>query len=249
MKKLIAGHWKMNLDRDGANQLVFDLLTDLPSEDDIAADYLVCPPYLYLDRCTKFFAETQVAIGAQDCAAHENGAHTGDISAQMLREMGCTYVILGHSERRHGLGESSALVKAKAAMAHRYDLIPIICVGETEEERDGGQEYDVVERQLAGSLPDSAGAQKIVIAYEPVWAIGTGKTATPDDVAAMHGFIRKKLAGHLENAAEIRILYGGSVKPDNAAELFRTDNVDGALIGGASLKAESFLGIAEHAGG
>lgn len=209
-------------------------------------DLLVCPPMLHIQAVRDFIrgAGLAVALGVQDCAATANGAFTGDISAQMLKDFGCDYVILGHSERRQYHHETDAMISAKAAAAHAQGLVTIICVGEKENERDAGYERDVVEGQLLGSIPATATAQNTVIAYEPVWAIGTGKTATPDDVATMHKFIRSKLKEKLADSEKVRILYGGSVKPDNAAALFAIDNVDGALIGGASLKADQYLAIA-----
>lgn len=215
---------------------------------DLAArcDFVVCPPTLHIQAVRDFIrgAGLAVSLGAQDCAATGNGAFTGDISAEMLKQFGCAYVILGHSERRQYHNETDVTVAAKAAAAHAQGLVTIICVGEKESERDAGYERDVVEGQLLNSIPSTATAVNIVIAYEPVWAIGTGKTATPDDVAAMHRFIRAKLKEKLAESGKVRILYGGSVKPDNAAALFSIDNVDGALIGGASLKADQYLAIA-----
>jgi triosephosphate isomerase len=182
-----------------------------------------------------------VAVGAQDCHAADQGAHTGDISAPMLRDAGATFVIVGHSERRADHGESDAVVRGKAEAAARAGLAPIVCVGETGPERDAGQAQDVVGRQLAASLPDGFTG---IVAYEPVWAIGTGKTPTAADVASMHAFIRGTLEERFGNrGAALRILYGGSVKPANAAELLSVPNVDGALVGGASLKADDFLAI------
>ncbi len=207
-------------------------------------DFLVCPPYHHL---VPVQAELTVAVslGAQDCSPFDNGAYTGDISAEMLKDVNCTYVILGHSERRQYYLESNLMIQKKAEVANDQGLISIICVGETEDQREAGEEKAVVEKQLLESLPETATAENTVIAYEPVWAIGTGKTATTDDIAAMHDFIRTKLAERLENAEKVRILYGGSVKPANAAEIFAVGNVNGALIGGASLKAEDFIGIAK----
>jgi triosephosphate isomerase len=187
-----------------------------------------------------------VAIGAQDCHAEPSGAFTGDISAEMLKDSGAVAVIVGHSERRAGHGESDAGVRAKAMAAHRAGLVAIVCVGETRAERDAGRALPVVDGQLAASLPDDAAAGNLVVAYEPVWAIGTGLTPTPDDVAEMHGAIRRHLTRRFGREGEgMRILYGGSVKPSNAAELMAVANVDGALVGGASLKAGDFLAIAQ----
>lgn len=246
MKKLIAGNWKMNGTEAVAQGLLKDIaagLSGLPQR----CDFLVCPPALHMQAARDFIrkAAIPVALGAQDCAATENGAYTGDISAEMLGDFGCNYVILGHSERRQYHQETDALVAAKAAEAHKKGLITIICVGEKDKERAAGLERDVVEAQLDGSIPFTATAANTVIAYEPVWAIGTGKTATPDDVREMHRFIRGMLKEKLADFEKVRILYGGSVKPDNAATLFAIESVDGALIGGASLKADQYLAIAK----
>jgi len=188
---------------------------------------------------------SKVAIGGQDCHAEAAGAFTGDISAEMLADAGATAVIVGHSERRTYHGESDGMVRAKALAAGRAGLMAVVCVGETKDQRSGGRTLDVVGAQLAGSLPSAVVPEGVVVAYEPVWAIGTGLTPTPADVAEVHGFIRGRLVARFGEAGdEIRILYGGSVKPSNASELLRVANVDGALVGGASLKADDFLGIA-----
>jgi triosephosphate isomerase len=184
-----------------------------------------------------------VALGAQDCHGSVSGAHTGDVSASMLADAGCTYVIVGHSERRHDHGETDATVKAKATAAQAAGLVAIICVGETEAERNADRHLAVVERQVLASIPDDATAADTVVAYEPVWAIGTGRTATVADIAAMHAHIRALLARRLASGADVRILYGGSVKPGNATEIMAVADVDGALVGGASLKAEDFRAI------
>jgi triosephosphate isomerase len=184
-------------------------------------------------------------VGGQDCSTHDTGAFTGDIAAPMLKDVGCSAVILGHSERRQHHAESDQTVATKAVQAHQAGLMTIICVGETEAQRLAGQEKTVVKQQLDGSIPAGATASNTVIAYEPVWAIGTGKTATPADVADMHAFIRGILVEKMTDGAGVRILYGGSVKPDNAAELLAIRDVDGALIGGASLKADQYLAIAK----
>lgn len=247
MKKLIAGNWKMNGTVQDSKALIADILNTIYEHEDVLerCEFAVCPSFLHIGAVRHATATTNfVAFGGQDCSAHDNGAHTGDISAAMLKDAKCDYVILGHSERRHGLGETDEMVAAKAAKAHEHGLITIICVGETDEQREQGQELAVVERQLKASVPSSSTAQNTVIAYEPVWAIGTGKTATPEDVKTMHAFIREKLKEQLEIGADVRILYGGSMKPENAADLLATENVDGGLIGGASLKADSFIGIA-----
>lgn len=247
MKKLIAGNWKMNGDKDFAGNLTETLVRFLPDYQEALkkCDVLLCPPFLHLGIVQDVIHAqgAPVFLGAQNCCERDNGAVTGEVSAQMLADFGCSYVILGHSERREYYGESDDLVAAKAKKAHEAGLTAIICVGEKEEERMAGHQEKIVGRQLEKSLPDTARADNTVLAYEPVWAIGTGKTATAADVKTMHSFIRKKLQERLEDSELIRILYGGSMKPENAAELLATPNVDGGLIGGASLKAEQFLGI------
>ncbi|MCB1581341.1 MAG: triose-phosphate isomerase, partial [Alphaproteobacteria bacterium] len=189
----------------------------------------------------------ELRFGAQDCSTYDNGAYTGDVSASMLSDSSCSYVIVGHSERRQYQQESNGMVAQKAAQVLKNDMIPIICVGETEAQRESGQAQDIVAAQLRASVPEVDRFHEIVIAYEPVWAIGTGKTASVDDVVEMHGLIREQLQELVPNADKVRILYGGSMKPENAKELLSTENVDGGLIGGASLSAESFLAIARAA--
>lgn len=251
MKKLIAGNWKMNGSFESARSLVAGINRAAVAEPSVfdRADILVCPPAPYIAFVMDMIAQAQneIMIGGQDCAACEEGAYTGDVAASMLADTGCRYVILGHSERRQYHGESDELIAQKAALAHKYNLRPIICVGETQEQRESGQQEDIVAAQLEASIPAGAEAGNLVIAYEPVWAIGTGKTATPDDVAAMHGFIRGKLQEKLADSDKILILYGGSVKPDNAKTLLHIPDVGGALIGGASLKADDFMAIARAA--
>ena len=208
-------------------------------------DLLVCPPATLVVTFAMAALGSKVAIGGQDCHAEPSGAFTGDISAEMLADAGASVVIVGHSERRADHRETDADVRAKALAARRAGLTAIVCVGETNDQRTAGQTLAVVGTQLAGSLPDGATAENLVVAYEPVWAIGTGLTPTPADVAEVHGFIGERLAARYGAASEgIRILYGGSVKPSNARELLGVANVDGALVGGASLKADDFLGIA-----
>jgi triosephosphate isomerase len=238
-RPLVAGNWKMN----GLRASAAELAAMIDGAGDIArnADLLVCPPATLVMAFAAQARGSQVAVGAQDCHAEKNGAYTGDISAEMLADAGATAVIVGHSERRSLHGETDAQVRAKAKAVWRAGLMAIVCVGETKDERAAHRTLDVVGAQLNGSLPDGATAQTLVIAYEPVWAIGTGITPTAGDVAEVHGFIRKRVG------QGIRILYGGSVKQSNAKELMAVVDVDGALVGGASLKAEEFLGIARAA--
>ena len=209
-------------------------------------DICLCPPFLHL-QTVRDSKKSDVFLGAQDCSKYKNGAYTADVSASMIKDIGAQYVILGHSERRQYFGATDALISAQAAQAHEQGLITIICVGETEAERMDGKAETVVKKQIFGSLPSSATAENIVIAYEPVWAIGTGKTATLDDVKTMHAFIRGLLKEKLDKSPSIRILYGGSVKPDNAKDLLHIENVDGALVGGASLKTDQFMAIVNAA--
>ena len=245
-RPLIAGNWKMNGLRAGGLDLARDLVGRMATRGARRFDMLVCPPATLLGPVGEAIAESGIDLGGQDCHVEASGAHTGDISAAMLADAGCRYVIAGHSERRADHGEDDATVRAKAEAARAADLVPIVCVGETAAQREAGQASAVVEAQVRGSLPRTGAPERLVIAYEPVWAIGTGLTATPDDVAEMHGHIRALLADELGAAtgAEVRILYGGSVKPGNAAELLAVADVNGALVGGASLKAEDFWAIA-----
>lgn len=210
-------------------------------------DLLVCPPFTLIEEFAAAASGSHVLIGAQDCHPQSSGAHTGDISAEMLKDSGARAIIVGHSERRADHGEKDNLVRAKAEAAHRAGLVAVICVGETLPDRESGRTLDIVRSQLAGSVPDGATGESVVIAYEPVWAIGTGKTPTATDIAEVHGLIRRELSARFGEGtgAAIRILYGGSVKPENARALLQAPEVDGALVGGASLKAKDFLGIAE----
>jgi triosephosphate isomerase len=210
-------------------------------------DLLVCPPFTLIEEFAAAASGSHVLIGAQDCHPQSSGAHTGDISAEMLKDSGARAIIVGHSERRADHGEKDNLVRAKAEAAHRAGLVAVICVGETLPDRESGRTLDIVRSQLAGSVPDGATGESVVIAYEPVWAIGTGKTPTAADIAEVHGLIRRELSARFGEGtgAAIRILYGGSVKPENARVLLQAPDVDGALAGGASLKAKDFLGIAE----
>ena len=248
IRPLVAGNWKMNGTLAMAAGLVGDI-KERHRHATLKADLLVCPPYPYLATVAVQLAGSGIALGGQDCHGAAAGAHTGDVSAPMLADLGCRYVILGHSERRADHNESSALVAAKAESALAAGLTAIICVGETNVQRDAGEEKKIVEYQIINSLPSGAAAGNVVIAYEPVWAIGTGRTPTPSDVAAMHRHIRALLAGRVPDGARVRILYGGSVKPSNAAELMAVVEVNGALAGGAWIEAEDFWAIAEGAAG
>jgi triosephosphate isomerase (TIM) len=216
----------------------------------IGADIMVCPPATLLARAAGTLSGSAVALGAQDCHPEASGAHTGDLSAAMLADAGANAVIVGHSERRTDHCETDALIAAKATAAHRAGLAAIICVGETERQRRQSETLDIVGQQLQGSLPQSANAANTVVAYEPVWAIGTGLTPTANDVAEVHHFIRERLSERLgHEGGRMRILYGGSVKPSNARELLAIPNVNGALVGGASLKATDFYAILSAYGG
>ncbi len=210
-------------------------------------EMLLAPPFPLIGKVGEAISGSGLRLGGQDCHCLANGAHTGDVSAAMLADLGCHYVIVGHSERRAAHGETDADTRAKATAAHEAGLGAIICIGETQEERDAGKPFDVAKAQIAGSAPDGAGAANTVIAYEPVWAIGSGRTPSPEDVQEMHAFIRGQLAARLggEEAGGIRILYGGSLLPTNARELLALPDIDGGLIGGASLIADNFWAIAE----
>lgn len=244
VRPLVAGNWKMNGTRDSLNELKAIAEGIVPLADRI--DALICPPVTLLYVATALVTDSPLKIGAQDCHTAKSGAFTGDISAEMIADCFGTYVIVGHSERRTLHGENDALVRQKAEAAHAADLTAIICIGETEAERKGGTTLDVLKRQLKGSIPDGATAHRTVIAYEPVWAIGTGLTPTSEDVSEAHAFMRGELVSRFgDEGAKMRILYGGSVKPSNAKELMSIANVDGALIGGASLKSADFLAISQ----
>jgi triosephosphate isomerase (TIM) len=243
--KLVAGNWKMNGLREDGAALARGL-----AQRAIAAgaggsrcELLICPPASLLTTVGGALAGSGIALGGQDCHAAPKGAHTGDISPEMLADAGCSHVILGHSERRHGHGESDAVVREKIRGAWRAGLVAILCVGETQLQRQAGKAPDIVSTQLAGSVPNGAAADNLVVAYEPIWAIGTGLTATLEDIATMHGTVR----GCIPEGA--RILYGGSVNPQNAAGILGLAEVDGALVGGASLDADSFWTIARSCRG
>ncbi len=244
IRPLIAGNWKMN----GLKSSLGEFEAMLAGAFDVAAkaDLLVCPPATLIAAfAEKVPTSGGFGVGAQDCHPKPSGAHTGDISAEMLADAGARAIIVGHSERRADHGETDMLVRQKAEAALRAGLIAIVCIGETQQQRDAGQTLEICRGQLNGSLPDGATADNLVVAYEPVWAIGTGLTPTAADVEQIHRFIRELLIGRFKGeGAKIRILYGGSVKPSNASELMAVENVNGALVGGASLKAADFLAIA-----
>ena len=244
IRPLIAGNWKMN----GLKSSLAEFEAMLAGASDVAAkaDLLVCPPAtLIADFAQRARGATTLAVGAQDCHTKPSGAHTGDLSAEMLADAGARAIIVGHSERRADHGETDIEVRQKAEAVWRGGLTAIVCIGETQHQRDQGQTLDICRGQLNVSLPDGASADNLVVAYEPVWAIGTGLTPTTQDVEQIHGFIRELLIARFKGeGARIRILYGGSVKPSNAAELMAVANVNGALVGGASLKAADFLAIA-----
>lgn len=240
-RKLAAGNWKMN----GLTAALGELETLATSHPNSPVDILICPPATLVSKAADVAGP--IAIGGQDCHANTSGAHTGDISAEMLKDAGAAYVILGHSERRTDHGETSEQVRDKVLAAWQAGLVAVICIGETLEEREEGVTNQVLARQLDRSVPDDARASNTVIAYEPVWAIGTGKIPSMEEIAQTHSFIRGFLASHNETTEvhNMSILYGGSVKPSNAPEIFALNNVDGALVGGASLKASDFSGIIE----
>ncbi len=245
IRPLVAGNWKMNGTSASLNELRM-IGNGFMSGLDAETEALVCVPATLLSRAAEILSRTPVHAGGEDCHSEESGAYTGRISAEMLKDAGASYVIVGHSECREQAGEDDATVQAKASAAWRARLVAIICIGETRQEREAGATLDVLSRQIAGSVPASATPANAIIAYEPVWAIGTGLTPTVSDVGEAHAHIRERLTEKLgAAAAKMRILYGGSVKPSNAVELLGIKNVDGALVGGASLKAADFLGIAE----
>jgi triosephosphate isomerase len=257
-RTLIAGNWKMNGLSDDGLRLAEALAQRLQQANDYgdppppACELLICPPFTLLWPVRDAVAGSGIALGGQDCHTAESGAHTGDVSAAMLADLGCTHVILGHSERRADHAEGDALVQAKTRAALEAGLTPIVCVGETEAQRDAGDTLKVIAGQVQGSIPAEAladEARDLVVAYEPVWAIGTGRTATPEQVQEVHAALRGQLRELLGagRADRTRLLYGGSVKPANAEELLALEDVDGALVGGASLKAEDFWAIAAFA--
>ncbi len=243
IRPLIAGNWKMNGLTDDVGE--FGLMIAGQSELSGKVDLMICPPATLAMTLAVLAEGTKIQIGAQDCHPKASGAHTGDLSAEMFADLGATAIIVGHSERRADHGETDAIVQQKAQAAWRAKLVAIVCIGETRAQRDAGEALDVCGTQLSGSLPDGATAANTVVAYEPVWAIGTGLTPTAKDVEQVHAFIREQLVKRFAgDGRKMRLLYGGSVKPSNAAELMAVPNVNGALVGGASLKAADFLAIA-----
>jgi triosephosphate isomerase (TIM) len=243
-RPFVAGNWKMNGLRKCLAEAA-SICEAVAAGGAGKAEVVVCPPATLLMAAAVIFQGTPVGLGGQDCHAEASGAFTGDISAEMLKDAGATYVILGHSERRVGHHETDKIVRAKAEAALRAGLAAIICVGETRAERAAGDAFAIVGMQLAGSIPENSPPGQIIVAYEPVWAIGTGLTPMPQDIAEMHGFIRGRVNQHLPGqGASLRILYGGSVRPDNAEELLSVEDVDGALVGGASLHCVEFMAIA-----
>jgi triosephosphate isomerase len=250
-KPFVAGNWKMNTNSQTSIELVERIASGSIEAASQSVTVAVCPPFVYLQSVAKALSSSNIAIGAQDIYFEPEGAFTGEISASMLKDVGCSYCLCGHSERRHVIGESDELINKKVTAAIGGGLLPILCVGELLEEREASQTNDVVTRHVKKGL-DGLSAEKVLavtIAYEPVWAIGTGLTATPDQAQQVHDFIRKLLGQMYDEktAGEIRILYGGSVKPGNAAELMSQKDIDGVLVGGASLKADDFLAIIQAA--
>jgi len=237
MKKLIAGNWKMN--GQSSDAILLCRAVRLGTKEITHVDWLVCPPSIHIPLVN------DIPKGGQDCSIYGEGAHTGDVSAVMLRDMMCDYCLCGHSERRQNHGEDNETVRNKAEQIINAQMTAIICVGETLDERESGNAFNVVERQIRESMPQSATSDTVVIAYEPVWAIGTGKAATTCDVEKMHNQIRELLKSLVASGEHMRIIYGGSVKPSNASELLNLDNVNGALIGGASLNADDFIAIGQ----
>ncbi len=240
-RKLAAGNWKMN----GTAAALSEVETMAREQDGARSELLICPPATLIERLARTCDGTRIAVGGQDCHWEETGAHTGDVSAPMLKDAGASYVILGHSERRADHGETDEMVRKKTRAAWDAGLAAIVCVGETLSEREASNTIDIIGGQLAGSLPDQPTGLNLVVAYEPVWAIGTGKVPSTDQIGEVHDEIRRRLEKRFGAGVgrSVRLLYGGSVKPDNAAEIFAVENVDGALVGGASLKAADFGGI------
>jgi triosephosphate isomerase len=247
-RPIVAGNWKLHGSRAENARLVEEIMAQVPSKP--AGQCIVCPPLVYLQEVGRLLRGSSIELGAQDVCAETHGAFTGEVSAAMLKDVGCEYVIVGHSERRQFHGETDESVNRKVKACLAFGLKAIVCVGEDLEQRESGEEKSVVSGQLSGGLAGLtlADMERIIIAYEPVWAIGTGKTATPEQAQEMHAYIRRALSGShsAECAAGVRILYGGSVKPDNIRELMDREDIDGALVGGASLDAGSFSGIVNY---
>jgi triosephosphate isomerase len=250
-KPFVAGNWKMNMNSQTSVELAKSIASGSVETASQSVTVAVCPPFVYLQAVSKALSSSNIAVGAQDIYFEPSGAFTGEISASMLKDVGCSYCICGHSERRHILGESDELINRKVTAAIAGGLLPILCVGELIEERQASQTNEVVTRQVKEGLAGLSAEklQAVTIAYEPVWAIGTGLTATPEQAQEVHDFIRRLLAQMYDDksAEEIRILYGGSVKPGNAADLMNQKDIDGSLVGGASLKADDFLAIIQAA--
>lgn len=246
-KCVIAGNWKMNGTKTSVADLIAGIKNGVTQTANKDIEWIVFPPFVYLEQVEKLLTGTEIAWGAQNLSKEASGAYTGEISADMLKEFNCQYVLVGHSERRSLYNESDELVAAKFLIAGKANLVPILCVGETLAERQSGKTQEVIRRQLTAVIQAAAGVelfQRALVAYEPVWAIGTGVTATPEQAEEMHRAIRQEFAKHNANVAEnLQILYGGSLKPDNAKALLAMPNIDGGLIGGAALKAEDFLNI------
>ncbi|MHC4757598.1 MAG: triose-phosphate isomerase [Planctomycetota bacterium] len=249
MKKLVAGNWKMNMDADSSVKLAEGIALKSQEVAGAKVDIMLCPPFVYLPAVINAVRTEHIAVGAQNVYFESNGAFTGEISIEMLKDIGCTYVLCGHSERRHVIGETDELINKKVSVALSGGILPVLCVGETKDQREAEQTADVVTTQLKGGLAgfNAEKASAVTIAYEPVWAIGTGLTATREQAQEVHALIRGLLGEMYDKdlASEIRILYGGSVKPGNAAELMSEKDIDGVLVGGASLKVDDFIAIIE----
>ena len=241
MRKLIVGNWKMNGITESLDQV--KKLVDAGESQSKNVDVVVCPPYTLIDKACEVSRNSKISIGSQDCHTNESGPHTGDVSAEMLADLGVTCVIVGHSERREAYGEPNALIASKARAVLRAGLMPIICVGENLEIRESGQTLEFIAGQIEESIPQESDINSIVIAYEPVWAIGTGKSADSTQISEVHTFINAEIKKRFSCDGDTKILYGGSVSPTNAKDIFAIPNVHGGLIGGASLKADSFLSI------
>lgn len=242
MTSLIVANWKMNLSPLEARDLTVSLAD---RSADLSVTVCICPAFPYLSLVQGRLMRASFFLGAQDCSPYENGAHTGDVSARMLKDLGCSFVIVGHSERRVDHHETDTLVKSKADRVQAEGMTPIVCVGESLQDKEDGRTLEIIKHQLEGSLPLQKTFERLVIAYEPVWAIGTGKVPSLEEIREVHAFIRSFLKSISSDAAQCRLLYGGSVKANNASEILHLPDVNGVLVGGASLKAEEFLGICQ----